>query len=351
MVNVYLNQIATAVPEHDLHKKFIDFAPRLLKDPRRRDLFERMVKRAQIEHRYSFLKPHPEKGKIDLDGFYQPGNFPDTQKRMEVYKQNAFHLAKRALDQLDFSKISSSITHLIITTCTGFYAPGLDLEIVNHYKLKSSVERTIIGFMGCYAAFNALKMASHIVRSEPNAKVAVLNLELCSLHLKETENLEELLSFLIFADGCAASIISSEPVGMELQKFYAEVLPNSSDQITWHIGGLGFDMVLSGRVPLTITNTLPSALARILDAKSIEDIRHWAIHPGGRSIIDAIQSCIGLPEPLLQTSRDVLRRFGNMSSASIMFVLKEMMESISGQGCAMAFGPGVTVESMLFRSV
>ena len=353
MVDAYLNEIATAVPDYDVHREFVDRAPSLLSEERNRALFKRMALKAQIEHRYSFLNPHPDAPGFDTTaGFYRRGAFPDTETRMRFYKRYAFTLARRALDHLNFAEHKDSITHLILTTCTGFYAPGIDLEVVQHYGLNPSVERTVVGFMGCYAGINALKLARHIVRSEPSSKVAVLNLELCTIHLHETDDLEQVLSFLIFADGCSTSLVSKEPVGIELQSFTSTILPDSAEQITWHIGGRGFDMVLMGRVPSTICRGLPFFLDRILGGRRPEDIGHWAIHPGGRTILDAVQKGVGLPDDKLRQSRDVLRRFGNMSSATVMFVLKEMLQpgTVAGRGCAMAFGPGLTTESMLFQT-
>jgi len=354
VVEAYLNHIVTAVPDHDIHSTFIARAPSLLNNDRHRVLLKRMTDRVQIEHRYSFLKPPgaDEEG-FDADGFFRRGAFPDTKTRMCFYERHAFTLAKRALDQLDLAAQKDTITHLIVTTCTGFYAPGLDLQVIEHYGLSPAVERTMIGFMGCYAALNALKLARHIVRSQPAAKVVILNLELCTLHLQETDDLEQLLSFLIFADGCAASIVSAEPRGIELQSFHAAIIPDSADQITWHIGCFGFDMELLGRVPATVAKGLSSNLGVILKGHARDSIRHWAIHPGGRSILDAVQRGIGIPGEKLRQSRDILRRFGNMSSATVMFVLKEMMapDTPAGPGCAMAFGPGLTAETMLFRTM
>ncbi|MGZ3627776.1 MAG: type III polyketide synthase [Ktedonobacteraceae bacterium] len=351
MVEAYINQIATAVPEHDVHRKFLDYAPSLLSDERQRNLLRRMANRAQIEYRYSFLKPHPEDKGFDADGFNMPVAFPDTQTRMRFYERHALTLAIRALDQLNFAAYSDSITHLILTTCTGFYAPGINMQVVEHYGLDPSAERTVIGFMGCNAGLNALKLSRHIVRSEPSSQVAILNLELCTLHLQETNDLEQMLSFLIFADGSSASLVSAQPVGIELQSFTSTIIPKSADQITWHIGDLGFDMVLMGQVPSTIITGLPAKLNKILDGQRPEHIEHWAVHPGGRTILDAVQRSIGLPNGILQQSRDVLRRFGNMSSATVMFVLNEMMKPgvKNGRGCSLAFGPGLTVESMLFQ--
>lgn len=348
--DAYLNDISVSVPDHDIHKKFIDFAPSLLSDERSRALFRRMAERCQIEHRYSALRANPDPGRLDAEGFYAPHSFPDTETRMRFYQSHAFPLARRALDGLQLRDRKDDITHLILTTCTGFYAPGLDIEVVEHYGLKSSVERTIVGFMGCYAGMNALKLARHIVRSEEGACVLIVNLELCTLHLKHTDNLEQMLSFLLFADGCSASIVSAEPKGVELQRFYSAVMPDSGDQITWSIGGSGFDMNLSGKVPGTIAAGLPACLPSILDGGAMDGFRHWAIHPGGRTILDAVREGANLNEDTLQSSRHVLRDYGNMSSSTIMFVLKDIMTRGAGRGCGMAFGPGLTVESMLFQA-
>lgn len=348
MEAVYLNRIATAVPDFDVHQKFVDYCPKLFLDKRHAKLFQRMASRAQVEHRYSFLEPDPDLGheKLDAQGFYSLGGFPTTEQRMALYEKCAPKLAYRALDQLDLS----GITHLIVTTCTGFYAPGIDQQIIEHYGLSANVERTTVGFMGCNAAINALKLARHIVRSDREARVLVLNLELCTLHLKSEGTLEEMLSFLIFADGCAASVVSAEPQGMELQGFKSTCLRDTSDLITWRIGDAGFDMNLSGQVPGAIAAGLPPSLDNLLDGSTRSDITHWAIHPGGRSVLDAVREGAQLQEEQLAQSREVLRRYGNMSSATIMFVLQAMLEDSAnpGAGFAMAFGPGLTVETMRF---
>lgn len=343
---VFINSIASAVPDFDVHSKFIEYCPRLLPDKRSIKLFQRMAERAQIEHRYSFLQPHADKDKLDVEGFYHNEAFPSTQTRMEFYERFAFTLATRALNQLDVT----GTTHLITTTCTGFYAPGLDHQLIQHYGLPKNVERTAVGFMGCYAAINALKLARHIVRSEPHAKVLVVNLELCSLHLKNTGTLEEILSFAIFSDGCAASIVSADPVGLEIRSFNSDVLPGTEALITWRVGNQGFDMHLSGKVPGAIAKNLPLVMNTLLDGYTRSDIAHWAIHPGGRTVLDAVKTGAELEEHQLTESREVLRKFGNMSSATIMFVLQEMLSNSkkSGPGIAMAFGPGLTVESMRF---
>ncbi len=350
MPDVYLNRIATAVPDHDVHEKFVEYAPSLLKDEHNRLLFKRMADRSRIEHRYSVLEPHADRSRLDKNNFYVAGSFPGTEERMQLYEFHAFTLAQRAIDKLHLAHIKNEITHLIITTCTGFYAPGLDLQIIQHYGLNASVERTIIGFMGCYAAINALKQARHIVRSKSTAQVLVINLELCTLHLKDKDDLDQILSFLIFSDGCAASIISSQPYGLELQSFHSTIIPESNDLITWHIGGMGFDMRLSREISRKIIEALPSRIATILNNSTVEEFMHWAIHPGGSVILDAVEQAAALQGKALAHSRAILRNFGNMSSATVMFVLDEILQGREpGRGCAMSFGPGITVETMLFE--
>ena len=181
----------------------------------------------------------------------------------------------------------------------------------------------------------------------------MLNLELCTLHLQETQELEEVLSFLLFSDGCAASLLSSEPHGFALDSFRSTLVPNSRDLITWRVGDAGFDMHLSGRVPGEIGRALASRQHEILEGRSPKDVDLWAVHPGGRSVLDAVEQGLLLPADALDDSRAVLERFGNMSSPTVMFVLERMLRRArSGQqGCAMAFGPGLTAETMLFHAV
>ena len=183
----------------------------------------------------------PEGDRADTEGFYQCGDFPDTAMRMRRFEQHAPALAQAAVDRLQLGAQCDRITHLLITCCTGFSAPGLDLELIERCRLPSTVERTTIGFMGCYAAINALKLAHHIVRSEASARVFIVNLELCTLHLQDTTDLEQMLSFLLFGDGCAACIVSADPVGVALDSFHAVLVPSTRGLITWNIRETGFD--------------------------------------------------------------------------------------------------------------
>jgi len=353
MTTAYLNRIATAVPEHDVHDAFVVFAEKMLADPRLRAVFRRMASRANIGHRYSFLDTQKGSGQFwshDAHDFYQLGNFPNTARRMELFEQSAPVLMKKAVDRLALNERErSGITHVLVTCCTGLYAPGLDFEIVDHLGLSGGVERTMVGFMGCYAAINALKLARHIVRSDPKAGVLMVNLELCTLHLQETQELEQVLSFLVFADGAAASLITGQEQGFAMDSFKALMVPETRGLITWKIRGLGFDMLLSGQVPGELGRALHES--ELMAERDYIDL--WAAHPGGRSILDAVEKGLELPFNALEASREVLSRFGNMSSATVMFVLERMMQqSRSGQrGCAMSFGPGLTAETMRFHVV
>jgi len=355
VTQAYINRIATAVPDDDVHGAFVAFADQMLEDPRVQPVFRRMAQRSGIRRRYSVLSPNAANTEFTVNAheFYTRGSFPDTAKRMKIFERFAPRLAQRTLDRLSLSaEERRGITHVIVTSCTGLYAPGLDFEIVDHLGLDTSVERTMIGFMGCYAAINGLKQARHIVRSEPAAKVILVNLELCTLHLQETQELEQVLSFLVFGDGCAASLISAEPVGFAMDSFRSVLIPETRDLITWRIRGVGFDMLLSGKVPAEIGKALAVSGEEVLGKYKPQEITLWGVHPGGKSVLDAVERGLGLPAEALAASRQTLECFGNMSSATVMFVLARLMQQAQpGElGCAMSFGPGLTAETMLFHA-
>ena len=351
----YLNRVATAVPANEVHGTFLAFARgQLADDPRRLAVFDRMASRTGIEHRYSSLAPadDPNGESVDRDGRFRRGAFPGTAERMDLYERLAPDLAMRAIEGLELGENAKRTTHLIVASCTGFVAPGLDLEIVARLGLSPSVERTLIGFMGCYAAINALKAARHIVRSEPDARVLVVNCELCTLHLKDATDLEELLTFCLWGDGCSAGLVTGEAEGFRLDSFKALLAADASELMSWRVRDDGFDMVLSGRVPATVSDILNEHASDVLGGAEPDAITHWAVHPGGRTVLDAVEKSLSLAPNDLAPSRAVLRDNGNMSSATVMFVLERMLrEAKSGErGCGMAFGPGLTAETMLFQA-
>src|SRR5215469_14297706 len=303
----FINRIATAVPPNDVHRAFVDFAQTMLPEGTMRSLFKRMVRLSGIDHRYSFVEPVQNEGEAwrNAEEIYVPGSFPSTARRMQAFEKFAPKLAGCALNRLRVTdEERRSISHVVVTSCTGLYAPGLDFDIVRHLGLSPSVERTMIGFMGCYAAVNALKSAHYIVRADPGARVLALNLELCTLHLQETQDLEQMLSFLLFADGCSAALVSAEPQGLAIDSFLAVSVPDTSHLITWRIRDGGFDMQLSGQVPAEIKRTMQHAGGQVTGGRDPQSIELWAVHPGGRTILDAVEQGLGLPGDALRFSRD-----------------------------------------------
>jgi predicted naringenin-chalcone synthase len=364
MVRAHINRIGTATPPHDVHEAFMHFVEGFIEEGREKRIFKRMVGRAGIERRFSFFEPvvDPTGQVVDTEGFYTPGEFPSTRARMERYEKHAPGLALEALDALGIEAERERITHLVVASCTGLIAPGLDQRIVKAAGLNPGVERTSVGFMGCYAAVNALRLAHHFVRSDPAARVLVVNLELCTLHFQETGEISQILSMLLFGDGATAALVTADESGIALKDFRAATIADSNEAITWRIGDQGFDMYLSGEVPHRIAEALESERhihgeAGLLRGLKPTDFDVWAVHAGGRTILDAVERGFALPKEALDFSRGVLKDYGNMSSATLMFVferiLRESGKSVakSADGFAVAFGPGLAAESFRFEVI
>jgi predicted naringenin-chalcone synthase len=352
--NVYLNAIGTAVPDHEAHSAFIGWAQPKIADPRLAKLFGRMVARSGIEHRWTVLPRADDGGSpIGPGGFYEGGFMPGTDARMRVYAEAAPTLSLAAIDRLAEQVEIDRITHLVVASCTGFVAPGVDQVVARRLGLAPSVERLLVGFMGCYAAVAALRSARHIVRSEPGARVLVVCVELCSLHLQDTGEIEKLLAMLQFGDGAGAALVTSDAAGFELEAPFATTLPDSDRLIRWDITDKGFEMHLSGEVPQRIAQGLadPDFAAAALGGRDVEAIDGWAVHAGGRSILDAVETAYHLPQGALWASRETLHDYGNMSSATLIFALGKMLKGPRiDQGIALAFGPGLAAEGFGFRS-
>jgi predicted naringenin-chalcone synthase len=335
-----------------VHHAFIDWAEGRIEEPRARNLFRRMAERSGIDHRWSVLPPTPEGGSpIAAGGFYH-GALPTTGARMEIYGEAAPKLALEAIASLNGAAVLAGITHLIVASCTGFVAPGIDQIIAAELGLADDVERTLVGFMGCYAAVSALRLAHHVVRSEPQARVLVVTVELSSLHLQDEAGIEPLLAMLQFGDGAAAALVTSEPKGFGIARPFATTLADSSELIRWTIGDSGFVMQLSGEVPARIAEALRDEGVRraMLGDSPAEAFDGWAVHAGGRSVLDAVEHGLGLAPDALAESRAVLARYGNMSSSTLPFVLADMLANPERRrGVALAFGPGLAAEGFQFE--
>lgn len=346
----FINAVAGAVPEHDVHRLFVEWAEGQVEDPRLRKLFMRMVDRSGIDHRWSVLEPPGGRLHNEPGGFYH-GDAPTTAKRMARYAEEAPKLCLTAIGRLKEKIELENITHLVVASCTGFIAPGIDQIIARKLGL-DRVERTVVGFMGCYAAVSALRTAYHIVRSRPQARVLAVTVELCSLHLQQTQQLESLLAQLQFSDGAAAALVTSDPVGFEMSHLFSETLEDSHELIQWVIGDTGFEMTLSGEVPGRIQHALEQEEVRatVFNGWSPDEIDSWAVHAGGRSILDAVEKGFELRQGALFASRDILARYGNMSSSTLMFVLSELIGRPDvRRGIAVAFGPGLAAEGFHFE--
>jgi predicted naringenin-chalcone synthase len=311
-----------------------------------------MAARSGIGHRWSVLPRAPEGGSpVDPGGFYEEAP-PGTGERMKLYAEAAPRLALEAIGKLDGAAMPGAITHLIVASCTGFVAPGIDQLIAAELGLPGDVERTLVGFMGCYAAVSSLRLAHHIVRSEPEARVLVVTVELSSLHLQYADEVEPLLAQLQFGDGATACLVSAEPRGYALSRPFAATLPDSGELIRWNIGDQGFAMELSGEVPGRIGEALRERPVReaMFGNEDPGAFDAWAVHAGGRSVLDAVEHGLDLPPEALADSREVLARYGNMSSSTLPFVLERLLANPERRrGIALAFGPGLAAEGFHFE--
>jgi len=239
------------------------------------------------------------------------------------------------------------------------YAPGLDIDIVEALQLPSSTERICINFMGCYAAINALKVADSICKANNEAKVLIVCTELCSIHFQKDFTEDNILANALFADGSAAMMVESKPAGdmnYSMEGFHSDIIRSEEQHMAWTIGDLGFEMKLSSYIPQILQQGIHQLLASLLEKTKIDlnQIKHFAIHPGGKKILQAVTKELKLEDEKLNASFQVLRDFGNMSSPTIIFVLQEMLQNFSSKNSnehvmGMAFGPGLTIESMILK--
>ncbi len=320
---------------------------------------EVLYRASGIQYRYSVLEDYT---KSIGDFQFYPNNkgldpFPSVRDRMTLYQKEALPLALAAImDMADSSSIAET-THLITASCTGMYAPGLDLELVAALNLSPHVERTAINYMGCYAAFNALKLADQFCKNNPNAKVLIVCLELCSIHFQKEKDQDSLLSNALFGDGAAAVIVESKPGKKSFcfEGFHCDIVPKGKDDMAWRISDFGFEMKLSTYVPDMIREGIGTLTNRLMaQAGGTSQIDYYAIHPGGKRILQAIEQALGISKEANQLAYEVLRAYGNMSSPTVLFVLRKLMDRLNAedhdkQVLSFAFGPGLTLESMLLK--
>jgi predicted naringenin-chalcone synthase len=361
---VYLHHIETLVPENSYSQEFAAERIRSYTDGEKQQrMVTRVYKYSGVDTRHSVLndfKPCPTDPLFRMDPNGKPIE-PTTKERNDRFTVEARRLsveaARRAVERCPGIS-PADVTHVITTTCTGFFAPGPDYYITRELGLRDSTQRYALGFMGCYAALPALRMAWQFCQADPSAVVLVVAIELCSLHLHFNDGLDALVANAIFSDGVGAAIVSSRrpPDGgghCILESFGSALIPSGEGDMAWRIGDQGFDIVLSAYVPDIIGANIRALIEPAFASAgvSVSDIARWAVHPGGKAIVDKVQKELGLAPEMVNASREVLRRYGNMSSATILFVLRELLqvERVPGPICAIAFGPGLTVETAMLR--
>jgi len=277
-----------------------------------------------------------------------------TRQRMQFYEQHAYPLAREAVERAlaEAALDPRRVTHLITVSCTGFMAPGVDVELIDGLGLPRTTERIQVGFMGCHGAINGLRTALAIAGSDPQARILLCTVELCSLHYRFDWDPQRFLGNALFADGAAAIVGGASPAGDAWRVLATGscLLPDSADAMTWRIGDHGFEMTLSARVPELIREHLSPWLAAWLDKQgtSIEAIGSWAIHPGGPRILSAAEESLQIGRDATATSREVLAAHGNMSSPTVLFILDRLRQRQAPRPCvALGFGPGLVAEAAL----
>jgi predicted naringenin-chalcone synthase len=359
-----LLSVASLPPAFSLDQQFTAAfaAPRCCETRDQERLLSALYRRTRIKKRSTVLLE--ETGGLTNDEFFPlprgaSNRGPSTEARMRKYEKFAGKLAVRASrEALCRAGVrSSEITHLITVSCTGFYAPGIDYEVVQDLGLDLDVERVQIGFMGCHAALNGIRVADAFGRSQATGKILIVAVELCSLHFQYGWNPDQIVSNSLFADGAGAIVGEHAPGQLGEKGFWTSIahgtvlVPDTADAMTWRIGDRGYHMTISARLPDLIEEQLRPWVDRWLASRGLTtaDIRSWAIHPGGPRILTAAEKALDLPSEATAVSREVLACHGNMSSATLIYLLEKLIDKSAGLPCvALGFGPGLTIEAALF---
>jgi alpha-pyrone synthase len=362
----FITAIGTANPVHCFEQmKIVEFmAEGAGMNVEERKKLSVLYKASGIKKRYSVL-PDFGTSKENYTFFKKKDgiSLPGIKPRMELYQNEALKIALEAIRDcfLQHSSVNPlQITHLITVSCTGMYAPGLDIEIISSLNLSENIRRTCVNFMGCYAAFNALKIADSICRADENAKVLIVCVELCTIHYQNKKDRDTLLSNALFSDGAAAVIIESkseQKSALQIDSFHCDLNTGGSKEMAWYITDNGFEMTLSSYVPELIRNGIGKLTGNLLGKFGLNaaDIDCFAIHPGGKRILEVIEQELMIPRNKNSYSHKILSEYGNMSSATILFVLRDVLNNFRntmqhGKVLSFAFGPGLTLESMLLEA-
>ena len=359
--------IGTAVPKYSAKQSTIlEFMKTAYNDDTASRKLNVLFHNSGIQTRYSVL---PDFGNTQSENNFFNVNqqVPDVAQRLAVFKENAASLAieaiKVAFQKLNTNIADAEITHLITVSCTGIYAPGLGAELIEQLNLPNDIFHTAINFMGCNAAYPALNLADLITKTDENANVLIVCVELCTLHFQPVDNNDNLLANTIFGDGAAAVVVVSDKAakknhqsGLSINGFYSLLLNKGKSLMAWNITPANFEMVLDSGIPDFIGNHVNEIVRKAGEKLKVNPsaIDKWAIHPGGKKILDSIKKQMHLSDSNMQYSYKVLSEYGNMSSPTILFVLNEIMqaEHVDGETLfSIGFGPGLSIETALLSYV
>jgi predicted naringenin-chalcone synthase len=352
--------IGTAVPQHSFNQR--DVIPMMQKiyglDDKEARRLAFMYRQSDIETRYTVLADYTQRDEKfwNFIPLTQDEPLPNLDERMKIYNREALPLSIAAINDCLKNNVSpTDITHLITVSCTGMSAPGLDLQIAEVMNMQPQVFRTSVNFMGCYGAVHALKLAKLICDSTPASNVLIVATEICSIHFQKEYTPDSASGAILFADGSAAVLISNtiqSEKKLQLSNFYSKVAYKGKKEMAWQLSHRGFIITLSSYIPDLIEQDIALLVEEAIQhyGLSMKDITHWCIHPGGKKILNAIRNQLNLEKDDLRFSRDILSRFGNMSSPTVLFVLKEILENLDDKPANIlgtAFGPGLTMETFL----
>lgn len=358
--SAYITAISTATPEHKLRQQVIAefMSGELALNEERKEKLYKLYEGTGIDHRYSCLPDFKGAGISPVLYNNGHGPNPSTSFRMQVYRKEALKLSLKVVNDLLQKRqlTHRSVTHLITVSCTGMYAPGLDIDLVEQAFLNPGIHRATVNYMGCYAAINALKLADSICRANEGAKVLVVCTELCSLHFQNRNvSWEQIVAASLFGDGAAAVLIEDAPCrekNLQITGFGCRVITGGKKDMAWNITDSGFIMNLSSYIPEMIKGGMQDLIGSIMAESGLRlnQIDHFAIHPGGKKILEACEDALELEKNALQPSYKILREYGNMSSPTVLFVLDEIRKNFTKPQekiLALAFGPGLTIEGMM----
>ena len=355
----YITAIGTATPPHRFSQSVIaDFMVKAMRlDEAEAKKLRALYRATGIESRYSVLADYGRSGDYEFYANSDDLNpMPTTKRRLEVFRKHAVELSCEAAQSALRNVSPKEITHLVVVSCTGLYAPGLDIDLIKALGLRPDVQRTCINFMGCYAAFNALKLADSFCGNDPAAKVLIICTELCSLHFQNANTQDNMLANALFGDGSASLLVESKTrkgLNLKPEVFRCDLAMNGEEDMAWTVGDVGFEMKLSSYVPDIIRTGIKELATKLLNGV---DANYFAIHPGGKKILEVIEKELGLSHNQNVHAYNVLKQYGNMSSPTVVFVLKELCKELNGVDhnkkiLSFAFGPGLTMESMLLSVV